>query len=82
MASVEETIFCDGCGVEITWSPVVVKVARPGWQVLPQRPLRYCCQACADGFPCNCAERMELDDERRGSSISNQAGYAGAEFGQ
>ena len=70
MASIENTIFCDGCGVEITWSPVLVRNTGPGFGLLAQRPLRYCCQDCAQGLPCNCAERMELEEERRISSVS------------
>jgi hypothetical protein len=53
MANVENTIFCDGCGVEITCEPYLV-----GPQV-------YCCQDCAEGRPCGCGEHMELEDERR-----------------
>lgn len=70
MASIESTIFCDGCGVEITWSPVLVRNTRLGLGLVAQRPLRFCCQACAQGLPCNCAERMELEEERRNSLIS------------
>ncbi|HSQ28183.1 MAG TPA: hypothetical protein VLM80_13755 [Anaerolineales bacterium] len=70
MASIENTIFCDGCGVEITWSPVLVRNSRLGSGLLVQRPLRYCCQACSEGLPCKCTERMELEEQRRSSSIS------------
>lgn len=35
-------VVCDGCGVEITWAPLLVK----GRQ--------YCCQDCAEGRPCQC----------------------------
>ena len=48
-------VWCDGCGAEITWSPVV----REGRD--------YCCEDCAAGLPCRCGERMELADERRAS---------------
>jgi hypothetical protein len=48
-----ETVWCDGCGVEVTWGPVVV-----GERI-------YCCQDCAQGIPCECGALMEMDDERR-----------------
>lgn len=69
MACIEDAVFCDGCGVEITFSPVVVKDTHLGLVILAQRPLRYCCQACAQGLPCSCAERLELEDDRRSSTI-------------
>ncbi len=52
---VPETVWCDGCGVEITWSPV------------HDKSRTYCCQDCRDGQPCKCGERMELDERRRAS---------------
>jgi hypothetical protein len=70
MVYIEGVVFCDGCGVEVAWSPVVVKTLLPGSNLLSQRPLRYCCQTCADGLPCVCAERMELEDDRRSSSTA------------
>ena len=36
------TVICDGCGVEIGWSPI-----------LYQQRL-YCCRACASGMECAC----------------------------
>lgn len=36
------TIVCDGCGVEVTWTPVV-----EGQRI-------FCCQQCAQGLPCEC----------------------------
>jgi len=61
-----EVIWCDGCGVEITWNPVVVENRF------------YCCQDCAQGYSCNCGERMELDEELRNSGAESapaQTGY-------
>jgi hypothetical protein len=52
MGTIEEAIWCDGCGVEITWGPWMV-----GSHV-------YCCQDCAQGFACRCGERMEQEEER------------------
>ncbi len=53
MPRIDNLVFCDGCGVEITWSPVI-----KGHKV-------YCCRDCSDGLACNCGERMELEDDRR-----------------
>lgn len=53
MVKIEETHFCDGCGVEIGLSPVI------------KDRQEYCCEDCAQGYQCNCGERMELDQRRR-----------------
>jgi hypothetical protein len=56
-----DTIRCDGCGAELLLAPVI------------QGERSYCCEDCAAGRPCPCAERQDRDDERRarpgGSSI-------------
>lgn len=52
MSNIERTIFCNGCGVEITWSPII------------QGERRYCCQDCLHGRGCTCATRQDLDDDR------------------
>ncbi|MGE5224764.1 MAG: hypothetical protein ACM3PY_20200 [Omnitrophica WOR_2 bacterium] len=57
MVKLEENVFCDNCGVEITWSPVV------------EGNRHYCCQDCKDGLTCDCGQRMELDDDRRETPI-------------
>lgn len=56
MARYQDTIWCDGCGVEILWSPTIVN------------RLDYCCEACRDGLPCRCGERMKLDEGRRANT--------------
>ena len=43
MADGCEGICCDECGVEITWTPIVIE----------DRP--YCCHDCALGLECDCA---------------------------
>jgi hypothetical protein len=53
MARYLDTIWCDGCGVEILWSPVL-HGARD-----------YCCEDCGRGWPCECGARQEQEDERR-----------------
>jgi hypothetical protein len=42
MARRSRKIWCDECGVEITWTPVVIDHRR------------YCCQDCAVGLECDC----------------------------
>jgi hypothetical protein len=51
MSRIEDTIRCDGCGVEILGAPLVVA------------SYHYCCQDCRDGLECDCAQRAELEDE-------------------
>ncbi len=59
MAKIDETIFCDNCGVEITWAPVV----KDGHY--------YCCQDCFQGLVCDCRSRLEEDDDRREDNVLN-----------
>ncbi len=49
----EDTIWCDGCGVEIVWTPLMVD----RWD--------FCCQDCQGGIPCECSALEELDEYRR-----------------
>ena len=63
MSRLEGTIYCDGCGVEITWAPVV----KPG--AGPLQRFEFCCQECLQGLECHCGERMELEVDRRSSTI-------------
>lgn len=48
-----DTVWCDGCGVEILWAPMVAD----------ERD--YCCRDCSRGLACDCGEPMELEEERR-----------------
>ncbi len=43
------TIWCDGCGEEIRWVPLM------------KDDCHYCCQVCVDGLPCDCYLWSELD---------------------
>jgi hypothetical protein len=52
MAWYDEMTWCDGCGVEITWGPVLTDRRT------------YCCRECSQDIPCACGERMELDEEQ------------------
>ncbi len=53
---IENTVWCDGCGVEVLWAPVKA------------REQDYCCQDCADGFECSCGDRMEEESYSRNNS--------------
>lgn len=53
MTGIEFTIWCDNCGVEILWGPIVINKRY------------YCCQDCYEGLRCKCSERMEMEDEPR-----------------
>ena len=53
MTRYNDLVWCDGCGVEIVWPPLIVGERH------------YCCEDCLEGLPCMCGERMELYDERR-----------------
>lgn len=53
MPSYNETIFCDGCGVEITWSPIIVG------------DHKFCCQDCRNGLTCDCGNWLDADEHER-----------------
>jgi hypothetical protein len=53
MSKLNKTIWCDGCGEEITWSPLI------------KDECHYCCLDCMDGLPCPCYRWSELDLDRR-----------------
>ncbi len=61
MVRIEETLFCDGCGVEILWVPVVLG------------RLYYCCNDCMDGYQCDCGQQEQEEERRRTSSIDTMA---------
>lgn len=48
----DEMTWCDGCGVEITWGPVL-----DGERI-------YCCRDCSQDILCACGERMEIDEDQ------------------
>ena len=47
MVRYRDTLWCDGCGIEIRWKPV-----KKG-----QRS--YCCKRCMNGEVCDCADVLE-----------------------
>ena len=62
-----DTIWCDGCGAEIRWSPVI-KDRR-----------EYCCDDCSNGLPCECGARQDWDDDRHDRSsdvMPSQSGFS------
>ena len=53
MTRYQTTIWCDGCGVEITWTPYLAGKCE------------YCCEDCWYGLLCDCASRIEMEEDRR-----------------
>jgi hypothetical protein len=51
----EHALWCDGCGVEVTWAPVLIEGRR------------FCCALCATGGGCECGYAVE--DEEEGPAI-------------
>ncbi|NLG71469.1 MAG: hypothetical protein GX495_05435 [Chloroflexi bacterium] len=47
MARIEDTLICDGCGIEILAAPYIVN------------DQHYCCKDCADGLQCSCRPEVE-----------------------
>ncbi len=58
MMRFDETLLCDGCGVEISWAPYTVGEKT------------YCCKDCYKIGVCDCRNRQDDDDERRGNEVS------------
>lgn len=52
MSRLENTFWCDQCGVEIIWVPTIL------------HGKHFCCRDCAEGFRCECMSRLEIEDER------------------
>jgi hypothetical protein len=65
MTRSEDTIWCDGCGTEIRWSPYIYKQQD------------YCCRDCAYGISCKCSETMDLDEEYRDTAAPTATSYSG-----
>lgn len=47
MVRYQDTLWCDGCGIEITWEPV------------EKDRLFFCCLSCLEGENCRCGEEEE-----------------------
>lgn len=57
MVQYQETIWCDGCGVEILWPP------------LQSDHGQYCCVDCKEGFGCDCGDVPEDEYREEGTSL-------------
>ena len=64
MSRSENTIWCDGCGVEIYWVPFVFE------------DQEFCCQECAVGISCDCGT-LEWEDEYRDTAAPLSSSYSG-----
>jgi hypothetical protein len=53
---VEHALYCEGCGVEMTWAPIL------------SEGRRYCCAVCARGGECGCGYSVE-DEEEEGPAV-------------
>jgi hypothetical protein len=51
-----QAVFCEGCGAEILWAPVIVRSTSG-------EKHDYCCELCRDGLECDCGRHMEIDDK-------------------
>ena len=51
MGRIENTVWCDGCGIEIPLAPTKCK------------DYEFCCQGCAGGLPCWCGIFWFDDDD-------------------
>lgn len=59
-----ELIWCENCGAEIICGGYIA------------HGHFYCCRDCYLGRPCECGQRMEIEDERRGAQMAD-AVYGG-----
>lgn len=65
MSQYQDTIWCDGCGIEIVWVP------------LQNNNSHFCCQDCKEGFRCQCREREEQESDRDRVLAAQQTGFSG-----
>ncbi len=68
MVRIDDTIWCDGCGVEIVGKPLVIT----GKGSHTKR--EYCCEACSQGLECSClgwAEQDEYSPRRRPMPVAD-----------
>jgi hypothetical protein len=47
MARYQDTLWCDGCGIEIHWEPI------------ERNQLFFCCTKCLQGEECDCGDDHE-----------------------
>ena len=58
MIRMDDTVWCSGCGVEITWGPVLA------------HGRRFCCRECSEGERCDCGVRMEIVEDSFAGQLS------------
>ena len=61
MAWYADTLWCDGCGVEIRWEPI------------EKNQLVFCCNRCFRGEECECED---LQDEYPSNQDKQQSSYS------
>lgn len=61
MAWYADTLWCDGCGVEIHWEP------------LEKGQLFFCCRKCLRGEECECDD---FQDEYPPKLVSQESDYS------
>ena len=57
VGSMEHARWCQGCGVEVTWTPFIAQGRR------------YCCARCAGGGACQCGYGIAETEEEDGPAI-------------
>ena len=64
MVRYHDTLWCDGCGVEIHWTP------------LEKGQLVFCCRRCLMGEECDCED---FQDEYPSNLTSQESSYSQTE---
>jgi hypothetical protein len=62
MVRYKDTLWCDGCGIEITWIPFI------------KNRRIFCCRDCAEGLKCDCTDFAE-ETEYRELKVSSTLTY-------
>lgn len=65
MAWYADTLWCDGCGVEISWEP------------LEKGVLFFCCGKCLAGETCDCED---FQDEYPSSLTNQESSFSQSEI--
>jgi hypothetical protein len=60
MAWYADTLWCDGCGVEIRWEPI------------EKGQLMFCCRRCLNGEECDCDD---IQDEYPSNQSTQESSY-------
>jgi hypothetical protein len=65
MVNYEKSLWCDGCGVEISWSPVIAGETK------------YCCQDCQNGYECDCKNLISVENSYDYANSDQKSKYEG-----